>query len=277
MDSRQSSGRPRRRPLINRHALTDTTHASDALGVLGAIVHPLGDAARLAGTVYRGGRRLGGFEVVTDEDATAMQANVDLARFGPGETPRPDRGRGASGGDGCGCDRDGPTEAGDEPRLAVKPGGYLVLHVSWGAPGYRVTLAEPAEKEAKTVFDSARLGSGDLFALTLLRPGRYAVRVGKGEGRGEIRVAYPAPGRKARKAEAPARVALEDGELRPAEVEVDPAQGVVFEIRDQKTAIAVELTDPDDGPAEGKTKGPAGPETRLRRRTRRAPNPEKRG
>lgn len=289
MDSRPNPRRARRRPRINRHALTDTTHASDGLGVLGTIVHPVAGAGRLLGTVYREGRRLGAFEVIADDDSELPQLNLDLFGFGPGRSPLPGGGgTGGPGGDaggGC-CDDEGKPEESPEvdgPRFRVKPEGYLVFHVSWGRAGYHVTLAEPAEEGPKTVFDSRRLAEGDLFALTLLRPGRYEVRTRKGRGSekggegsgaaagepsGQIRVAYPTPGRTSRRPEGPARISVEDGALEPAKVEVDPAQGLVFECRQKECAIAVELVEPDDGP-DG-TSDPKRPDARSRRNPRHA-------
>lgn len=227
----------RTRPRVNRHALTDTSHKSDALGVLGSVVHPVKGCERLIGTVIRDGRTLGTFRILIDPESDRRQATIDLATF----DPRLGRGRASSSGGRC---------VGGEPvrSFVLHPEGFVVLHVSWGRSGYHVTLEEPGEAKGKTVFDSRRLRDGDLYAVTLLRPGRYEVRAKKGKARGEVRVAYP--DRRGRKTERkpPARITLVDGGLEPSEVELDPAQGLVFEVKDDRAAIDVELIEPDDGP-----------------------------
>lgn len=252
------------RPLVNRHALTDTTHESAGLGVLGAIVHPVEDAERLVGSVFREDRLVGEFEVVTEEESRSLQAELDLSRFGLGPSRPGSRSSAPTKPSGCCGEEPGKEGAPDVPRLRLSPRGYLVFHVSWGAPGYRVTLAAPGEEEPSPVFDSRSLGRGDLFALTLIRPGRYDVEDVVSEARGTIRVTYPEPGEARRAAQGPVRVAVRKGDLSPAEIRVSPAQGVVF-VPEAEASIRVALAEPDDGP-EGGQKGRPGGGSRRRGR-----------
>jgi DDE superfamily endonuclease len=51
--------------------------------------------------------------------------------------------------------------------------------------------AVPNDKKEKRPFDSRRLSSGDIFALTMVRPGEYRLVNDLGKHEGKIIVSYP--------------------------------------------------------------------------------------
>jgi hypothetical protein len=107
-------------------------------------------------------------------------------------------------------------------------------------------VAPEGEKGAK-VFDSRLLTHGDLFALTLMRPGTYGVRDDLGAGRARVRVTQPAPGNGENWPTTPLHVAVLDDGFSRQEIEVHPAQPVIFEVGRQNAAVTIDLLASDEG------------------------------
>jgi hypothetical protein len=126
-----------------------------------------------------------------------------------------------------------------------------VFHISGGAGRRAVRLALRSQKGDEDVFDSRQLGANDLFALTLLRPGRYELFNLEDKSRAEVVVSYPTPSREPRGLLAPVEVAVEQGAVRPNKIAVRPAQGLVFRIN-TRSRLTLSLVEPDDGPGKGK-------------------------
>jgi len=127
-----------------------------------------------------------------------------------------------------------------------------VFHVSRGAGGFAVTVAkvDRRREQAAELFDSRELKSGDLFAATLIRPGRFSVANRDGRARGEIVVAYPRIGRGPFRPDDPILVRCTDRAFEPASIRIDAAQGQAYNIQTETpTRIKIELIEPDDGPA----------------------------
>lgn len=234
----------RKNVFVNIHAVAARRFDSGALGVLCTLGHPLGgDEGRYVGVVSRDDVDVGRFEFVADGEATELQTDLDLADF-----------------------RHGGGRRGAPSSARVHPEGYFVAHVSRGGGGFAVRLEGPGPSGGRkqgtssgASFDSRRLQDGDLFCVTLIRPGLYRAS-GNGNA-AEVRVAYPEPGGEPRPRSMmePARVACDEGTFEPTDIEVDAGQGLVFEADGATQRIVLELEEPDDGPEErdgpGRTDG----------------------
>lgn len=103
------------------------------------------------------------------------------------------------------------------------------------------------DKEEEEVFDSRELRDGDMFAVTLFRPGTYAVVNVKNRARGEIGVAYPKMGDVPYRPPDPVSIGSTVSALRPDRITILPGQGQLYRIG-TPSRIKIELVTPDDGP-----------------------------
>ena len=125
------------------------------------------------------------------------------------------------------------------PRPGI-PGRGLPVR---GIPG-REVVSPPAPAER---FDSRQLGSADVYAVTLLRPGVYAVTNLLTQATGMITVAYPTMGQTPYRPPAPLEITCSQTALDPADVQLQPAQGIIFRFQ-VPSRIKIELTQPIDRP-----------------------------
>lgn len=216
--------------FINTHALSAERFDSARLTVLAMIAHPLSQTGTYSGTILAGEIEMGRFMIETRPEHPLTQINLDLAKT----LPR--------------------ISASDRQPAAykLKTGGYLMLLVSEGPGGFRVRLERAAdEKKARdksgSVFDSARLGKGDLFLVTPLRPGKWRMSEPGRGAEGTMTVAYPVLGKTPHRPDGPVRIKLADRAFEPAKVQIGPAQTVVFEIDAEPVSVVVTLSAPDDG------------------------------
>lgn len=138
---------------------------------------------------------------------------------------------------------------GHEDLFIVRPKGYVAFTASAKAKTYAV-VAEPTESktvEKRGAFDSRRLGPDDVFTVTLMRPGDYRVVNELGKYEGLITVAYPVIGDRPYRPPEPQQVDVYEGSFQPSTIRLQPAQGVVFNIR-AAARIKIDLIRPDDGP-----------------------------
>jgi hypothetical protein len=140
--------------------------------------------------------------------------------------------------------------------LAVVEQGYAVFHAPPGSSGLAVQLNAPQAGAGAPSFDSRKLQNGDIFAVTLLRPGRYSLTnsLGSTAGaavQGEIRVAYPVIGDQPYRPPEPLQVQVGAGGFQPNSIQLQPVQGLIFHIGDVAARIQIELVEPDDGPPAG--------------------------
>jgi hypothetical protein len=217
---------------------------SGALTMLGAIVRRFGVAGDYRGVVTHPGGGRWVFHLTVEEGRPAVQADVDLVAVVEASAPSPCH---------CGADHGGA------PHHLVGTRGHVVFHVSGGAGGYAVHVSRAEEGPSPKEFDSRRLSDGDLFAATILRPGRYAVTNEAPEGAGaraSIEVGYPVPGRAAGRPPEPARVRSGRAGFEPSEVRLTARQGCVFEC-EVPSRIRIELEEPYEPPADAE-RGAAG-------------------
>ncbi len=209
------------RAKVNSQLLATTSFDSGALGLLAMVVHQFPSPGHYRAVVKRHGRAVAdlGFEV--DEEFKAMQLDIDLARVDNDARGRPG---------GCEC-------ASSEPSARkVSPKGYVLFHASSG-DGYSVTVAD-AKDEA--VFDSERIGNGDLFAVSVLEPASYSMRNEVGGATGEIVVGLP-PAKEARMSGLETRhIDVGPDKFDPDHVELTSSQGLVFRINKGEARIVIE-------------------------------------
>lgn len=133
-------------------------------------------------------------------------------------------------------------------RVAIAAGGYVTFNAPAGSVPLGATVARADAEEGEVEFDTRRLGPGDLFAVTLIRPGRYVATNSATGATLDIQVTYPVVGSTPYRPPEPANVECNAGGFNPDTVILGPAQGVLFHISTE-TRIQLELTEPDDGPS----------------------------
>ncbi len=194
---------------------------SGALGLLSSSVHRFDRPGTFAGTAYVDGVARGEYDLVVEEGGPAA-AQIDLSAFGARRARR---------GDGC-CD-DGP----DRPTYHVAVGGYVCFCVTSGAERWATVVGDPRERAAE--FDSRRLEAGDMFAASVLRPGRYSVRNSFGKGRTELVVPPVRRGKEPYRPAEPVRTRMGEVAGRKS-LRLGQAQGVVFTVAGP-TRIVIDL------------------------------------
>jgi hypothetical protein len=123
--------------------------------------------------------------------------------------------------------------------------GWVSFSSSRPLPQHHVVLRR---KDGKEMLDSRRLGSRSVFAVTLIRPGRYALTNTVDKKKAEIVVSYPEIGDTPYRPPEPLSIEVTDAGFGEPRFEVSPAQGIVFRFR-TRSHITIKLVEPDDGPA----------------------------
>ncbi len=130
-----------------------------------------------------------------------------------------------------------------DPTYHIAPGGALGFFVGKGEGGYSVNLERITGRERVTVLDSTKgVPSGDLFAVTLVRAGRYRVVDPTNKIDGVVTVETPAvperiprgtrvasAARQRYRPDQPTGVTIARGEMQPKEVKIFAGQTVVFD------------------------------------------------
>ena len=143
------------------------------------------------------------------------------------------------------------TAPGTSDAVAVRrsrlPAGGYASFTTPSARGTESVIVARRHGAESDEFDSRRLGPGDIYGLTLVRPGRYSVRNTFGDATGQIVVDYPVVGSRPYRPAEPLRVACSRNSLVPNEIRIGPGQGIVFEV-EADTRLLIDLVAPDDGP-----------------------------
>ena len=222
---------------INQHLFADKPIDSGALTVACSVVHNFPEPGTYACAVVVGKKTEATFHVAVGDEYPATHVTVDLATAGR-----------ASAGEKCECE--GGAGA-DGRHFEVNTKGFAVFYVSRGAGGYAVRAVGKLRKNDKPlVFDSRELRAGDIFTISLLRPGSHALSNSTG-AKGKITVLYPGAkkGRELYNRAPPVEVRCTTGEFNPKEIEAEVAQGQVYRIETaEPSRIKIELTKADDGP-----------------------------
>ena len=148
---------------LNRQLLNTTTFDSGSLGLMAMVIHQFSEPGHHSVIITKDKRIIAERTFLVDEKSEQMQLNIDLAQ--PYHK------------DDCKCKHKDKLD-----RVSAK--GYTLFYASAGK-GYSVTVTN---NEGKKIFDNAKLTDGDLFAVTLLEPGKYLMENKAGRVKGEIEV-----------------------------------------------------------------------------------------
>jgi hypothetical protein len=236
---------------------TQTSFDSGALSGLGAVVHRLTQPGEHRVTVLQGEKAIQTFPLrvlANPAQPPSAPAPHPLPAAAPAEV-QVDLGRALA--------APGQVAPPLPEDLAVVEQGYAVFHAPPGSSGLAVQLNAPQAGAGAPSFDSRKLQNGDIFAVTLLRPGRYSLANSlhsTGTMQGEIRVSYPVIGDKPYRPPDPLEVQVAEGGFQPNSIQLQPVQGLIFHIGNVAARIQIELIEPDDGPPAGgsgpKARGP---------------------
>jgi hypothetical protein len=95
--------------------------------------------------------------------------------------------------------------------------------------------------------DTRRLGPRSLFAVTLVRPGRYRLVNALTGSEADVVVTYPKVGRTPYRPPAPLEIRCTAEGFGASRFTVSPAQGIIFRLATE-SRIQLDLVEPDDGP-----------------------------
>ena len=227
---------------INHHLFTEQSLDSAALAMPASIIHNFSEPGAYLGSIAAGGRTKANFHLLVDEKYSATQVNIDLADLGKTMTTD------------CECKRE--KEQGR--HFEVNSKGVVLFYVSRGAGGYSIHVSGKLTHSSEPViFDSKELYAGDIFAVSLLRPGTHIVSNSMGN-EAQITVQYPGTknGRELYNRAPPVDIRCTESGFIPNEIVTEMAQALIFRIETESASrIRVELSKADDGP---KTEGPSG-------------------
>jgi hypothetical protein len=235
------------RTTFDQNLFTQIGLDSGSLTMLASVVHTFSEPGEYRGAVHLGEKVESVFYIKADNNSPVAQVNLDLGSLSasPSSAPSAD----------CCCE-DGKKRTGNE--FVVNPKGYAVFHVSAGAGGYYVHLRKAEEDPKQKIFDSRKLGEGDIYSAVILRPGRYSVTNTLTKvAAGELIVRYPSVGKTGYRPPPPVRIEVGEKGFQPNKIEVDPGQGLSFHFK-QPSRIKIELVKPDDGPKVGGESSRAG-------------------
>ncbi|MBJ7331145.1 MAG: hypothetical protein JHC95_14700 [Solirubrobacteraceae bacterium] len=225
------------RTTMNRAIAAQTTFDSARPTGMAVSAHRFEQAGRYDVALFRG-----------DDPAGHLTLDVVVPDDFPNPVPRASR-------TGC-CGGEGPPTAAVEidiapasalrpdPERALQAKGWLSLTGARPANAPHVVITPTGSDDAE--FDSRRLHGDDVFGLTLLRPGTYAMRNDASGARGQIVVPFPKPSGSPFRPPAPFGVVARKDGFSLSRVELAPLQGLVFRF-EVPSRILIELEEPDDG------------------------------
>ncbi len=139
--------------VLNRAAFTTRSFRSGGLGVLTTLFHRFAEAGEYDVYISEIGLAERHVRVQVLEAQGPFQYNLDLTTLG--------------GDPGC-CE--------DEDNYQLHAGGVMGFYASEGTSVYGIVVKHNGPKEKRVLLDSQKLiPAGDLFAVTLVQPGVYAV------------------------------------------------------------------------------------------------------
>jgi hypothetical protein len=198
--------------VINQHLFRHRETSSAALNRLCTVIHKLAEEGVFEGRVVQGKRLLGIFRLAYDRQQEPQQVNIDLSAFDA-------------------LFRANAPKLPDTDKFTVGGAGYIVFHASGHHDDLYVTLTRVQEKKAAPVFDSRKLGKGDIVAFRPWHPGTYAIKNELGSQTASLTVmnAENVKYRDPTKLE-PVRVTLSDKGFDREPIEQGPLQALVVSI-----------------------------------------------
>jgi hypothetical protein len=235
--------------LVNRHVFTTRVFDSGALTVLASVIHQFPEPGKYIVSIRRDDAVVGStrFEVVADGP---MQLNIDLAAGGiPGKASPFERSARAAAKD-CNCGGGGAAHAasaaavpaGAPPPKLVSPQGYVQFHVSHGEG--RLYAQVRKEQTDKILFDSTLLGTGDLFAVSLLAPAKFTLANTAGTATGSVTVTFSKEVARKIKQTTPVFADVSKSAFTPKDLQVSSGQGLVFRVQDAARVVVTQQADP---------------------------------
>ncbi len=131
--------------------------------------------------------------------------------------------------------------------LDLREGGYASFTGPAGSSETARVQRVTAKGRASTEWESTKLVDGDVYALSIGRPGRYRMRNTVDGAEAQVVVTYPKVGNKPYRPATPVTVRATEASLTPAEITLGPLQGLVVQIG-APARIMIELIEADDGP-----------------------------
>jgi hypothetical protein len=133
-----------------------------------------------------------------------------------------------------------------EPTVDDLPSrGYLSITSSQPLPEHHVVVS--AGEHGSDVLDTRRLGPRSLFALTLVRPGRYRLVNAITGAEADVAVTYPKMGTTPYRPPAPLEIRCTSEGFGASRFTISPAQGIIFRLATE-SRIQLELVEPHDRP-----------------------------
>ena len=196
---------------VNIQLLKTTTFDSGALGMMAMVLHQFPSAGHYRATIMEKGCEVTDLDFEVDEKSRVTQLDIDLAQAVRSEKARPE--------DCCKCEK--------QTARVVSPKGYVLFHASSG-DGYSVIVSNGGDK---VIFDSTKLGEGDLFAVSLLEPATYSMMNRVGSAKGEIVVSFTPEMAKKIKTLETRYIDVNEKKFDPERLELISSQGLVFRIK----------------------------------------------
>jgi len=231
--------------LVNRHVFTTRVFDSGALTVLATVIHQFADPGKYIVSIRRDDAVVGStrFEVVADGP---MQLNIDLAAGGiPGKASpfeRSARTKDCNCGGAAHAASAAAMPAGAPPPKVVSPQGFVQFHVSHGEG--RLSAQVRKEQTDKILFDTTLLGTGDLFAVSLLAPAKFTLANTAGTATGSVTVTFSKEVARKIKQTTPVFADVSKSAFTPKDLQVSSGQGLVFRVQDAARIVVTQQTDP---------------------------------
>lgn len=191
---------------INRKLLNTTTFDSGSLGVLAMVLHPFTSSGRYDVAITKNGRIVRNSSFVVHKESKKSQLDIDLSSSKLNS---------------------------DDNLHDVSPKGYVLFHVSSGS-GYSVSVKN---ENGDNSFNSKELTKGDLFALSLLKPGEYSIVNKLDSGKGGVEVSFTDSDAKNIKDLETSYVEVTKNKLTPNNVKLVSSQGLVFKVSDSSRIL----------------------------------------
>lgn len=224
--------------VINTYALQHNPIESAKIGVLGSVAAVLQNEGNYFGTVLRDGYEVGNFRLVVTNNHPNTQADVDMAVMAKDVVPEVKEGC-------CPSDEDAAAQtSGQEQVYNVAKGGYMVLHASQGQGNFQVMVdfLPQGGSERVEFFNSDELRPGNIFIVTLMRPGHYQLRDHVQGRQGTINVSYPPAPTGDYVAPEPVQVQVNGGEF--GNLNLQPTQSIVFYVMQPRASLSVTMMNP---------------------------------
>jgi len=211
---------------VNKYLFASATFDSASLGVLTSVIHQFSIPGVYRGEVHREGNPAGSFSFEVSESSTETQINIDLsATVGPASKS------------GCDCGKSVAV------LPTVSPTGYVLFYTSVGTGGFSAVVGETGTK-GKVLFDSKKLGAGDIFALSLMEPTTYSMRNTLGSAKGRVVVSYSAKYAGRLKNLDSQAVSVSKEKFDPAQVALIATQGLYFQVVDEARIVIERASKP---------------------------------